>query len=125
MRDLAYHPAHAYLETGARRLGRIRRKTADRMASMRERWREAGRPDPATLDRAIVDAVRDLLLAAPEGKRLVSHLDPEAILLQTARHLVERSERSAARGREVTVYRREAVSEALQNRLLSRPKTAS
>ncbi|SFM84648.1 hypothetical protein [Methylobacterium pseudosasicola] len=125
MRDTSYHPVHAYLETGARRIGRIRRQTADRNRSMRARWREEGRPDPATLDRAIVDALRAMLLSAPEGQRLSTPLDPGALLLETARHLVERTERSKARGRDVTVFKREAVSETLQSRLLEAPKRPS
>lgn len=122
MNEPGYHPAHPHRETGGARLKRHRRQAAARMTAMRARWREAGRPDPATLDRAIVDAVRDLLLQAPEGKRLATFLDPEAILRETARHLVERSERSAARGRDVVVYRNAEVSDALQSRLLRAPR---
>ena len=71
MREPSYHPAQSYLETGARRIGRIRRQTANRMRDMRQHWKNIGRPDPATLDRAIVDALRDSILSAPEGARPV------------------------------------------------------
>lgn len=122
MREPGYHPVHSYRETGGARLRRHRRQAAARMTAMRARWREAGRPDPATLDRAVADAVRDLLLRAPAGKRLATFIDPEELLRETARHLVERSERSAARGRDVVVYKREEVSDALQARLLKAPR---
>lgn len=125
MRETSYYPGHAYLETGARRIGRIRRQTAERNRSMRERWREEGRPDPATLDRAIVDALRSMLLAAPEGQRLSTPIDPSALLLETARYLVERTERSKARGRDVTIFKKEPVAQVLQSRLLEGPKRAS
>lgn len=122
MREPSYHPVHAYKETGAARLGRIRRQGAGRMREMRQRWRDVGRPDPATLDRAVVDALRDLLLREPEGYRLATFVDPQALVLETARHLVERSERAREAGRDVVVYRREEVAAALQARLLQPPK---
>ncbi|UYW24815.1 hypothetical protein OKC48_16200 [Methylorubrum extorquens] len=125
MREPDYAPVHAYLETGGARLKRVRRQTADRMRAMRARWKETGRPDPATLDRAIVDAVRDILLREPEGMRLATLIDPEELLRETARQLVERSRLEQAAGREAVVYDRNATIIELQIRLLQRPKRPS
>lgn len=125
MREPGYHPVHAHRETGGARLKRTRWQTADRMVSMRARWREAGRPDPATLDRAIVDAIRAILMREPEDKRMATFIDPDALILETGRHLIERSEKAKAKGRDVTVYRRTEVAKALQARLLAAPSPAS
>lgn len=124
MRETSYSPVHSYLETGARRIGRIRRQTAGRMRTMRQHWRDIGRPDPATLDRAIVDALRDELLAAPEGARLSTPVDPEALLRGVARKLVERSQADREAGKEGVVYVMQEVVVGLQVRLLQRPKRA-
>lgn len=122
MIEPSYPPVHAYLETGGARLKRIQRQAATRMRAMRSRWRTLGRPEPATLDRAIVDALRDILLSSHEGKRLATFVDPEALLLKTAGQLVERSERAREQGRDVVVYDRAEVAGALQARLLTAPK---
>ncbi len=119
---MSYSTPYAHQETGAARIGRIRRQTASRQREMRARWRAAGRPDPATLDRAIVDAVRDILLREPEGYALATFIDPKTLLLETARCLVERTQRDREAGRDVIPYRREEVASALQARLLDRPR---
>lgn len=124
MRETSYYPGHAYLETGAKRIGRIRRQTADRMASMRERWRAEGRPDPATLDRAIADALRDAIASTVREGVTHGPIDPQAILVGVARQLVGRTEAARDAGREGVVYRRDAVADALWKRLLQ-PRKAS
>ncbi len=122
MRDTGYYPVHAYQETGAARIGRIRRQTAARQRELRQRMRDAGRPDPATLDRAIVDALRDILTGEPEGYQLATFIDPKSLLLETARCLVERTQRDREAGRDVVPFKREQVASALQSRLLERPR---
>ncbi|KST61180.1 hypothetical protein AO398_00375 [Methylobacterium sp. GXS13] len=124
MRETFHIPTPAHPETGARRIGRIRRQTADRMASMRDRWRAEGRPDPATLDRAIADALRDAIAATVREGVTSGPVDPQAILRGVARQVVGRTEAARDAGREGVVYRREAVADALWKRLLQ-PKKAS
>lgn len=122
MRQTDYYPAHAYKETGAARVGRIRRQTAGRMRELRQRWRDEGRPDPATLDRAIADAVRDALLATVVDGRTASSISVREILLRISGQLVERSRRDAEAGRDVVIYDRKAVAEAVHKRLLQAPR---
>ncbi|WP_156647722.1 hypothetical protein [Methylobacterium sp. Leaf87] len=86
-------------------------------AATRERRAEAGRPDPATLDRAIADAVRDCLAAAPSGRRLATPLDPERIIRAAAVELLRRSHRAMEAGKLAVIYKPEAVAAALANRL--------
>lgn len=122
MREPSYHPVHAHRETGAARVGRIRRQTAGRMRDLRQRWREEGRPDPATLDRAIADAVRDALLATVVDGRTARSIPVREILLRISAQLVARSRRDAEAGRDVVVYDRKAVAEAVHKRLLQSPR---
>ena len=122
MREPSYHPAHSYMETGARRIGRIRRQTANRMRDLRQRWRDVGRPDPATLDRAVVDALRDAVHALVVDGVVVGTLDPADIIRRTAHQLVERTQRAKEAGKEGVVYDRNEVADALRLRLLSPPK---
>ena len=113
---------YAYQETGSRRIGRIRRQAARRMSSMRERWRNEGRPDPATLDRAIADALRDAIASTVREGVTCGPVDTQAILVGVARQLVERTEAARDAGREGVVYRREAVADALWKRLIQPAK---
>ena len=124
MRETSYHPAHSYLETGARRIGRIRRQTADRMRDMRQRWRDAGRPDPQTLDRAVVDALREAIQSLVVDGAVVGSVSPQDIIRRTASHLVERTQRAKEAGRDTVVYDRKEVADALWQRLLAPPKRA-
>lgn len=123
MRQTDYYPAHAYKETGAARLGRIRRQTAGRMRELRQRRRDEGRPDPATLDRAIADAVRDALLATVVGGKTARTIPVREILVRIGGQLVARSRRDAEAGRDVVVYDKRAVAEAVHKRLLQSPRT--
>ena len=124
MRETSYHPAHSYLETGARRIGRIRRQTANRMRDMRQRWKDIGRPDPATLDRAVVDALREAIQSLVVDGAVVGTVDPADVIRRTASHLVERTQRAREAGRDVVVYDRGEVADALWQRLLAPPKRA-
>lgn len=123
MREPGYFPTHAYLEAGPKRPGRIRRQTADRMASMRARLADEGRPDAATLDRAIVDALRDAIAATVRDGATQGGVYPRDILLSVAEHLRRRSERATKAGRKAVVYRNEAVGDAFYERVLA-PKPA-
>ncbi len=122
MRQTDYYPAHAYKETGAARVGRIRRQTAGRMRGLRQRWKDEGRPDPATLDRAIADAVRDALLATVVDGRTARSIPVREILIRISGQLVARSRRDAEAGRDVVVYDKKAVAEAVHRRLLQAPR---
>jgi|GEM_PF-1270626 len=123
MRTDGYHCTHAYTERGAARPNRIRRQTAGRMRDLRARKRAEGRPDPAALDRAIVDALRDAIAGTVRDGVARGAIDPQGVILRIAEHLRSRSERAAAAGKEAVVYRREAVAEAIHQRLLA-PKAS-
>lgn len=88
------------------------------MRRQRERWRDEGRPDPATLDRAIADALREAIAATVRDGVTSGPVDPQAVIVGAARQLVERTEAARDAGREGIVYRREAVADALWKRLL-------
>lgn len=122
MTETSYFPVHSYVETGARRLNRIRRQGAVRMRALRHRWKEAGRPEPGTLDRAIVDGLRDAMLATVVDGVARGPIYPQDLLLRVAAQLVERTEAAQAAGRETVVYDRQAVADALWARLLVPPK---
>ncbi|AMB45074.1 hypothetical protein [Methylobacterium sp. AMS5] len=124
MRPLEYAPVHAYKETGAARVGRIRRQTAGRMRELRQRWRDEGRPDPATLDRAIADAVRAALLASVVNGKTASSIPVREILLRISGQLVARSRRDSEAGRDVVVYDKRAVADAVHKRLLQAPRAS-
>lgn len=94
------------------------------MRDLRARQRAEGRPDPAALDRAIADALRDAIAATVQCGIARGAIDPQSVILGIAEHLRARSERAAAAGKKAVVYRREAVSEAIYDRLLA-PKPAA
>lgn len=123
MRNASYHPVHAYAERGPARPARVRRQTAGRMRDLRARQRAEGRPDPAALDRAIADALRDAIAATVQGGVARGAIDPQAVILGIAEHLRARLERARAAGKEAVPYRREAVAEAIHQRLLA-PKSS-
>ncbi|MGU3665632.1 hypothetical protein ACLBX9_15745 [Methylobacterium sp. A49B] len=109
--------SHAERVTHERGLGRRRKKDE------RERLRDQGRPDAATLDRALGDAVRSILSRG--GDALTRPVTPAALLRLTQEHLLLRSVRSEGAGREPVRYRSEAVLSAIQDRLLTPPRRAS
>ncbi|MCK2057217.1 hypothetical protein [Methylobacterium sp. 37f] len=104
-------PLPAYATAKIRQQNRVAQKVT------RERRAEAGRPDPATLDRALADALRDCMAAAPTGRRLATALDPERIIRAAAVALLRRSHKALKAGKAPIVYRAEAVAAALANRL--------
>ncbi|GAN46084.1 hypothetical protein ABID82_001617 [Methylobacterium sp. PvP062] len=93
-----------------------------RKAGERERLRDMGRPDAATLDRALGDAVRSILSRG--GDALTRPVTPAALLRLTQEHLLLRSVRAEEAGREPVRYRSEAVLAAIQDRLLTPPRGA-
>ncbi|MBI1689542.1 hypothetical protein [Methylorubrum sp. DB1722] len=123
MREPSYHPAHAYLEAGPARPGRVRRQTAGRMASMRARLAAEGRPDAAALDRAIVDALREAIARTVKDGATQGGVYPEEIVVGVAKQLHARSKRAKKAGRTPIVYRAEAVADAIHQRILA-PKPA-
>lgn len=106
--------------TPAERAARARGLARDRKRSERERLRDVGRPDTATLDRAIGDALRSIL--ARGGDALTRPVTPAALLRLMQEHLLLRSARALEEGREPLVYRSEGVLAAIQDRLLTPPK---
>lgn len=100
--------SHAERIAHQRDLGRRKK------AGQRQRQREAGRPDPATIDRAIVEAVRSFFQADPQSVRPIA---PDALLRVAALQLLRRAHAAHEAGAEPILYTREAVSEALYSRL--------
>lgn len=123
MREPSYHPTHAYLEAGPARPGRVRRQAANRMAALRARLAEEGRPDAAALDRAIVDALREAIAKTVKDGATQGGVYPAEIVLGVAEHLHARSKRAKRAGRTPIVYRAEAVADAIHQRILA-PKAA-
>lgn len=106
--------------TASGRLARVRRENAGRQRLVRERRREAGEPDPALLDRAIVDALRSILLRCEDS--VSRPVDPKLILHLTREHLVLRATRAKDADAEAPPYNGTAVAEALRRRLFEKPK---
>ncbi|KAB1071161.1 hypothetical protein [Methylobacterium planeticum] len=98
----------------AERIAHARDLGRDRKRAERERARDAGRPDPATVDRAIVEAVRSFFSADPQSVRPIA---PDALLRVAALQLLRRAHAAHDAGAEPIHYTREAVSEALYARL--------
>ncbi|GJE47034.1 hypothetical protein GOFOIKOB_0053 [Methylobacterium tardum] len=94
---------------------RAARRDADRQRKRAERQalRDAGAPDPRQLDAAIVDALRDALVA-PAGQGVVRrHVDIHDVLRGAARALRGRTHGGVS-------LRREAIHAALADRLAPR-----
>ncbi len=108
--------------TGAARTSRRRAVARDRKRRQRSSEAERGRPTLDVLDRAVVDALRGLLLAAPEGERYNRPIRPDALILAVGGFLVKRSIRDRAAGRDVVAYKREEVAKAIEARLFSTPR---
>lgn len=105
-------------ETGGQILARRRRGNARHQRDLRDRRAAAGQPDPDLLDRAIVAALRDAILAAPVGSRLTTAILPEGVVVAVGRALMARSAKAQTEGGHGPVYDARAVADALQNRLL-------
>lgn len=107
--------------TEAERVARERNLGRDRKRGLRQRARDAGRPDPATVDRAIVEAVRSFYAATPE---CVRPIDPKALLRAAALQLMRRAQAAYDAGEDAVPYSREAVAEVLYARLAAPAKAA-
>ncbi|GAB6842679.1 hypothetical protein HNR00_003250 [Methylorubrum rhodinum] len=88
-----------------------------RKAEERCRRRDAGRPEPAILDKAIADALRSFL--SRDDHSLTRPLNPAALLRTVQEHLLLRSVRAEKAGREPVVYDPRQVVGALKERLLT------
>ncbi|CAO4148494.1 hypothetical protein CLBKND_04792 [Methylorubrum aminovorans] len=100
-------PAPAPSSRAARRDADRQRKRAARQA-----LREAGAPDPRQLDAALVDALRDAILApSGEGGAMLRYVEVKAVL-RVAR------ERLRGRAHGGSPLRQDAVDEALAARLV-------
>ncbi|WP_375453437.1 hypothetical protein [uncultured Methylobacterium sp.] len=106
--------------TASGRIARTRRENAGRQRLVRERRREAGEPDPGLLDRAIVDALRSILLRCEDS--VSRPIDPKLVLHLTREHLVLRATRAKDADPDAPPYNGAAVAEALRRRLFEKPK---
>lgn len=88
-----------------------------RKAEERGRRRDAGRPEPAILDRAIADALRSYL--SRDDRPLTRPIDPVALLKTVRDHLLLRNLRLEKEGREPIVYDPQQVVDAMKERLLT------
>lgn len=100
----------------AERVARMRDLGRKRKRAERERAKGAGRPIPATVDRAVVDAVRAFLARDPSGSRPIQ---PDALVRTIALQLLRRSHRARADGAGAVRFTREGVEAALKERLLT------
>lgn len=101
--------------TGAARIARRRRLGAERMRELRERRRNAGLPEPEVLDKAIIDGLRAVLAATPEG--LTRPLNPILVLAHATQTLQARAHKAPLPDGSIP-YDGKAVAEALRKRLL-------
>ncbi|KTS25894.1 hypothetical protein NS228_23825 [Methylobacterium indicum] len=83
----------------------------------RGRRRDARRPEPVVLDRAIADALRSYL--SRDDRSLTRPLDPAALLRTVRDHLLLRNVKLERAGREPIVYDPQQVVDALKERLLT------
>jgi len=101
----------------AERVARIRTQSRERKRAERDRRRDARRPDPAVLDRAIADALRSYLTRI--DRPLTRPIDPVALLKTVRDHLLLRNLRLEKEGREPIIYDPQQVVDALKERLLT------
>lgn len=86
----------------------------DRKRAERQARRDAGAPDPRALDAAIVDALRDALQGGSGHGALRPYVQPRDIIRLALGHLHGRTNGGVP-------LRREAVHQALANRLAPPP----
>ncbi len=122
MRQTDYYPAHAYKETGAARVGRIRRQTAGRMRELSSAGgtRAARTRRPWTVRSPTPCGMP--FSQRSSTARTASAIPVREILLRISGQLVARSRRDAEAGRDVVVYDKKAVAEAVHKRLLQSPR---
>jgi hypothetical protein len=103
--------------TAEERAAHERALARKRKQQERGRRRDAGRPEPVILDRAIADALRSHL--SRDEHTLTRPLNPAVLLRTVQEHLLLRSVRAGEAGRESVVYDPKQVVEALKERLLT------
>jgi hypothetical protein len=101
---------------------RHRHLATTRKRDERERKRSAGRPDTATIDRAIVDTLRSFVLRERPEPVMQRVIRVEDLITTVALHLLKRSWEVHASGAEPVVFTREGVAAALDARLLQPQK---
>lgn len=111
------HPVHAYRCTGPAKRSRIRRLGAARQRALRQRRKEAGRPSPEALDRAIVDALREMLMRHEDSLR--RPIDPALLLGLTKTRLLLSAHREQAFEGKVPAERSKAIIDTMRDRLLT------
>ncbi|MCJ2124572.1 hypothetical protein [Methylobacterium sp. J-077] len=111
--------APPYRGTAAARRERLRKMNAGHQRLVRERRREAGEPDPGLLDRAIVDALRSVLLRCENS--VSRPIDPRLVLALTREHLLQRCARAREADPEAPVYDGAAVANAVIRRGIRTP----
>ncbi|BCM81698.1 hypothetical protein [Methylobacterium indicum] len=116
--DLQYLPVHRYARDTRQQTAWERREAARRKNLQRERQREAGIPDPTSIERAIVDALRLTLLKSPAS------IDPVELLKYARDLAMSRSYAAHEADPSKPKYEREAVVEAIRKRVLRPPKAS-
>lgn len=120
--DLEYLPVHRYARSPRQQTAWARREAARRKAEQRERQRDAGVPDPTSIERAIVDAFR-IHMMRPEIAT-TSKLDPRELLCYARDLVLSRSYAAHEADPSKPKYEREAVVEAIRKRVLTPPKAS-
>lgn len=105
----------------AERVARQRQLGTSRKRTERERRRDSGRPDLNALDRAVVEAVRAIIIhTAPEGQ--MERSIPVDLLVRTiGSRLFQRAREAYKAGAEPLGYTREGVAAAIDARLFQPP----
>jgi hypothetical protein len=83
----------------------------------RERAREGGRPETGVLDRAVVEALRETILATPPGQRLGREIVVEKLVRAVGALLLRRVHEAHEAGAEPLGYTKEGVAAAIEDRL--------
>ncbi|KMO37991.1 hypothetical protein VQ03_18215 [Methylobacterium tarhaniae] len=116
--DLEYLPVHRYARSPRQQTAFERREAARRKAEQRERQREAGVPDPTSIERAIVDALRLYLMKHPPS------IDPVELLRYARDLAMSRSYAAHEANPSKPKFERAAVVEAIRKRVLTPPKSS-
>ncbi|MFH6784867.1 hypothetical protein [Methylobacterium sp. MA0201] len=120
--DLQYLPVHRYARDPYQQTAWERREAARRKAEQRERQRARGMPDAATVERALVDALRIYLTR--DNTTLQRILDPAAVLLYARNLVLSRSYVAHEQDPEKPRYEPAAVVEAIRRRVMVPPRTS-
>jgi hypothetical protein len=105
------------IETLEEAVASARTSWAKTKRAERERARESGRPETGVLDRAIVEALRETILASPPGQRLSREISVEKLIRAVGALLLRRVHEAHEAGADPLGYTREGVAAAIEDRL--------